>query len=258
MRGRILILAAAVTSGTGAMAAGDQPICTDRPSKSTGECTVPAGHWQVETGLIDWTHDPPSDFTTVGSSLVKAGITDRADIELQITPFETLRTSSAHQHDSSFGDLIARVKYRLTPDGAPLQVALDPFVKLPTANHRLGNGRVEGGMLVATSAQLGKSGLTLSLDPELDILADQDGQGRHASMIQVLNLGASLNDKLSVSAELWGQWNWDPAGTERQASADGSIAYLLNNNLQLDAGANFGLNRNTPDVELYSGVSVRF
>jgi hypothetical protein len=28
--------------------------------------------------------------------------------------------------------------------------------------------------------------------------------------------------------------------------------------VQLDAGANFGLNRNTPDVELYTGVSVRF
>ena len=75
---------------------------------------------------------------------------------------------------------------------------------------------------------------------------------------QVLNLGAPLNRKFSVSAELWSQWNWDPAGTRRQESADGSIAYLPSNNLQLDAGANFGLNRQTPDVELYSGVSVRF
>jgi hypothetical protein len=39
---------------------------------------------------------------------------------------------------------------------------------------------------------------------------------------------------------------------------DGSIAYLVSDNLQLDAGANFGLNNRTPDVELYSGVSVRF
>jgi hypothetical protein len=37
-----------------------------------------------------------------------------------------------------------------------------------------------------------------------------------------------------------------------------AVAYLISNDVQLDAGANFGLNRNTPDIELYSGVSVRF
>jgi hypothetical protein len=258
MRGRFFFVVAALMTTATPVAAADEPICPDRPSKSTGECTVPAGHWQVETGLIDWSHDSSSDFTTVASSLIKVGVSDRADVELSLTPFESLRTNSPHQRVSSFGDLVARVKYRLTPDSAPVQVAIDPFVKLPTANRRLGNGKVEGGLLVATSAPLGKSGLTLSLDPELDILADADGHGRHASMIQVLNLGAPLNRKVSVSAEYWAQWDWDPAGTQRQQSADASIAYLLSNNVQLDAGANFGLNSQTPDVELYSGVSVRF
>jgi hypothetical protein len=44
----------------------------------------------------------------------------------------------------------------------------------------------------------------------------------------------------------------------RQYSADVSVALLPSNDLQLDAGANFGLNRQTPDVELYAGVSKRF
>jgi hypothetical protein len=77
-------------------------------------------------------------------------------------------------------------------------------------------------------------------------------------MEQVVTLGWQATDKLNLSAELWGGWDWDPSGTTRQASADGSIAYLLSNDVQLDAGANFGLNRVTPDVELYGGVSVRF
>jgi hypothetical protein len=71
-------------------------------------------------------------------------------------------------------------------------------------------------------------------------------------------LGIAVNKELSLSAEIWTAWDWDPAGTTRQASADGSIAYELSKNLQLDAGANFGLNRSTPDMELYTGVSVRF
>jgi hypothetical protein len=77
-------------------------------------------------------------------------------------------------------------------------------------------------------------------------------------MSQVFNLGASLGDKVNVSAELWGQWDWDPAGTQKQYSADVAFAYLPNKNLQFDTGANFGLNRNTPDVELYAGISTRF
>jgi hypothetical protein len=44
----------------------------------------------------------------------------------------------------------------------------------------------------------------------------------------------------------------------RQYSLDAAIAYLLGNNAQLDAGANFGLNRNAPDVELYTGIAIRF
>jgi hypothetical protein len=74
----------------------------------------------------------------------------------------------------------------------------------------------------------------------------------------VIDLGWQVSRRLGVSGELWGQWDWDPAGTTRQASADGAVAYLVSKNLQMDAGANFGLNRKTPDVELYSGISVLF
>jgi hypothetical protein len=43
----------------------------------------------------------------------------------------------------------------------------------------------------------------------------------------------------------------------RQYSTD-CDRFPADENVQLDAGANFGLNRNTPDVELHSGIAVRF
>jgi hypothetical protein len=266
MRGLIPTLAAVlVATSSAASAAGEQPpICTDRPSKSTGECTVPQGNWQIETGLIDWTHDSSggvrTDATSWGGSLIKYGISNNADLELQFTPLETLNVdaSSAHESHSSFGDMIVRAKYRLTRADAPLLIALDPFVELPTANHHLGNGKVEGGLVVGTSAALGKSGLTLSLDPELDLNADADGSGRHLATQQVLNVGVAASEKLSLSTEVWAKWNWDPAGTVNQLSWDVAGAYQPTKTLQLDAGANFGLDSQTPDVEVYSGVSVRF
>jgi len=260
MRARNFTSAVLLCLSTAAAAAGEQPICPDRPSKSTGSCTVPSGRFQVETGLVDWAHDrsrgETADFTAFGSSLLKYGVSDRADIELGVTPFEVLRAPG--EHASGFGDVMLRVKYRLTGEDAPVQAALDPFIKLPTASHGLGNRKVEGGVVIPVSGQLGKSVLTLSFGPELDLLADEDGHGRHAAMVQVFNLGASLDEKLTVSAELWGAWDWGPAGTTKLASADGSVAYLVSKDVQLDAGANFGLNRNTPDVELYAGISKLF
>ena len=265
MRGHHQLIAASLlVLSSAAIAAEEQPICPDRPSKSTGPCTVPQGKWQIETGLIDWSTDKAdgvrTDSVVWGNTVIKYGVSSNADIELWLTPLETLsiQGGGTHEHHSSFGDTLVRVKYELTSDSAPVQVALDPFVKIPTANHQLGNGKVEGGLLVPVQVALGKSGLTVSLDPELDLLADQDGHGRHVAMSQVFNLGASLGDQVNVSAELWGQWDWDPMGTQKQYSADLAFAYLPNKNLQLDTGANLGLNRNTPDVELYLGVSTRF
>ncbi|MFL6761929.1 MAG: transporter [Sphingomicrobium sp.] len=259
-----IILAALLVPLASAATAQGQPICPDRPSKSTGACTAAAGHWQIETGLLDWAHGHQNtartDVTLVGSSLVKYGLNDRTDIELGVTPLEILRVhgGGTKERASGFGDTLLRLKHRLTPAGAPWEVALDPYLKVPTAGHQFGNGRFETGLVVPMNGSLGRSGLTLSVDPELDLLADEDGRWRHAAMIQVVNLGAPLSEKFSVSAELWGMWNWDPAGTEKQASVDVSAAYQVNNDLQLDAGANFGLNRQTPLVEFYTGVSARF
>jgi hypothetical protein len=251
-------------ASTAASAADEKPICPDRPSKSTGPCTDPEGKWQIETGLIDWTHDKAggerTDEFVWGGTTIKYGISGNADVELSLAPMETMatRANGAHERHSSFGDIDARVKYRLTGESAAVQVALEPFVKLPTANRQLGNGKLEGGVLMPIQVSVGKGPFTLSFDPEFDLLADAVGHGRHLAMSQVVNLAVSLSEKLSISSELWHEWDWDPARTVRQASADGSIAYLLSNDLQLDGGANFGLNRNTPDVELYTGVSVLF
>jgi hypothetical protein len=264
MRGRSILLAAVLLLGATAASADEQPICPDRPSKSTGPCTVPQGKWQIETGLIDWSRDKSdgvrTDSIQWGNTAIKYGVSGRADVELWITPLETLSIhgGGAHEHHSSFGDMLVRVKYELTPDSAPVQVALDPFVKIPTANHQLGNGKVEGGLLVPVQVPIGKSPLTLSLDPELDLLADADGNGRHLATQQVVNLGLQATAKVSVSTEIWAKWDWDPAGTGKQVSWDVSAAYLPSKTLQLDVGANFGLNRQTSDVEVYTGASVRF
>jgi hypothetical protein len=240
----VLLLAAAAT-------APDLTICADRPSKANGACTVPAGHWQLEISAVDWAHSDDTDMTSVGQTFVKFGLGDNSDVEVAFTPY-------VHAgHESGVGDTVVRYKQRLSHSDAPVQAALIPFVKLPTATHSIGNGKVEGGLAVPLSGGIG-NGLTLTLGPEIDALSDADGHGYHAALTNLVNLGWSATPKLSLSAELWNNLNFDPTGTQRMWSADASAAYLASDRVQIDAGANFGLNRATPDIELYGGVSLLF
>ena len=253
----VMLLAAAAASN-------EPPICADRPSKANGVCTVPAGHVQLEVGLIDWTRGSSdgvrSDLVLWGGSFVKYGLGRNADIELGVTPLETLSVRSGGQRDraSGFGDIVIRWKQRLTDENAPVQAAAIAFAKLPTASHGFGNGKVEGGIAVPVSATLGRIGVTMTLGPELDLRADMDGRGYHPAMVQLINFGLAASSRLTLSGELWAGWDWNPHETSKQVSADASAAYLVSNDLQVDAGANFGLNRQTSDIELYVGVSKRF
>jgi hypothetical protein len=255
----LLLAAAAAAAAT----AQDPIICADRPAKANGVCTVSAGHWQLEVSAIDWTHDQNGDSRTdiasVGSTFVKLGLSESSDVELGFSPYVEIRNRSADVRDrsSGFGDVVVRYKRRLSRADAAAQVAFIPFVKLPTAHHAIGNGRVEGGIATAISFT-SKSGVSVTFGPEVDILADGDGRGYHPGLTNLVNASVGVTPQLSLSAELWNNLNFDPAGTVRQLSLDGSAALLATNNLQLDAGANVGLNRQTPDLELYAGTSVRF
>ena len=264
MRGHFILAGALALACATAAAADEQPICADRPGKATSACTVPLGHWQLETGFADWTlqkSDRERDTSLVlGETTIKYGVTSSADLEVDVTPWQraTSHFAGTHASASGIGDVNVIFKQMLTRSDSPVQVAAMPLVKIPTAEHSLGNGKWEAGILFPIAYAIPGTQLSLGLTPEMDWVADADGHGHHAAMEQVATLGWQATGKLNLSAELWGGWDWDPSGTTRQASADGAIAYLVSTNVQLDAGANFGLNRVTPDVELYGGVSVRF
>jgi hypothetical protein len=264
VRGRLIFVAGIGLGLAGAAAADPSPICADRPGKATATCTVPPGHLQVETGLADWSLQRAGDerdtSLVIGETTVKYGLTDGSDIEFDVTPWQqaTSRGRTFHERASGVGDVDLIYKRRLSSDDAPLQVTVRPFVKIPTAKRPLGNSVWEGGLLVPIGYAIPRSRLTIALTPELDWVADADGHGRHPAMSQVASLGWQASARLNLSAEIWGSRDWERDNIVRQYSADAAVAYLLSGDVQLDAGANFGLNRETPDVELYTGIAKRF
>jgi Putative MetA-pathway of phenol degradation len=239
-----------------------KPICPDRPGKGTSACTVEAGRWQAELGLADGTFQHRAGITTdvisAGNLLLKYGISDSVDLEAGMALYQAIRTHGlgAAQTAGGNGDLYLHAKWNVGGNG-PLMVLLDPFVKLPTASGPLGNGAAEGGLVVPLSLDLG-NGWSLGESPEADLLRDTSDNGYHMSATNLLELGRTLKDRFTLGAEVWTAQNFDPAGTVSQYSADVYAAWLTDLDTQLDAGINFGLNRATPDLELYAGVSRRF
>ena len=239
------------------------PICTDRPTKSNAACTVPEGMMQVEADLFSWTRiasgPARADVLVYTNPVVKYGLGPNSDIQLSIAPLVEVRTRAGGQtaSQSGFGDLTLRFKQRLSGPDEKVQVALLPFVKAPTAERGIGNGEWEGGLIVPVQVPVG--GATLTLAPQLNLLADAIApEDRHLEFQGVVNLAVPINARTTLAGELWTSQNWDPSGTVRQYSVDAALSHLLNDEFQVDIGGNFGLNRDTPDVQLYVGVSSRF
>jgi hypothetical protein len=242
---------------------GLQPICADRPTKANGPCTVDVGHIQLEGDIVNASLMHTSGVTTdtwlLFNPTLKYGLTSNLDIEVNIAPLEVVRVKDANgavNAQSGVSDLFLRLKYEFL-NKPNVQLAVIPYVKAPTARSGLGNGAWEGGLIVPVNIKL-SSALSLTLQPEVDDLENAADDGHHLAASQDMSLGLSLPHNLTLFAEFWGQWAFDPAGTQRQYSADIAAALGLGRDSQLDAGINFGLNRATPGVAPYIGFSHRF
>jgi hypothetical protein len=235
------------------------PICTDRPTKSNGPCSVPAGHFQLESDLLNVTFQRTDGVTTdtylFTDPTLKLGLNKTTDAEVSLVPLETVVTHDRVAGDSTLtgvGDLFARLKWNfIGADGGDVSIALSPYVKLPTARHGIGDGTVEEGLLIPAQITL-PAGWALTLNGEVDALKNQDDTGRHANH--------PVTKALTGSAEVWSDVNDDPSGTIRQYSFDLALAWIPDGlaNIQFDGGVNIGLNDATPGAQVYVGVSRRY
>lgn len=236
---------------------------TDRPAKSSSPITVDAGHVQIETDLFNYTHSNAGGVTTrlytTADPLLKLGLTDHVDLEVQFTGYNRLDTAvpgGGSFRQSGAGDLYLRTKVNLFGNESGPALALIPYVKIPTAAEGIGNGHTEGGLIATYSHPL-PMGFTLTVSPEVDVLKNYADSGHHFNFTQVINLGHPVGPNVTVYGEFYSALGTD-ARTPPVYTLDGAVAWAVNDTLQLDVGANLGLNRAAPNLQLYTGISKRF
>jgi hypothetical protein len=67
-----------------------------------------------------------------------------------------------------------------------------------------------------------------------------------------------VSDDISMAAEVSLTRDRDPGGHSTEALAGFSAGWQPDDDSQWDVGANVGLNRDSPDVEVYLGFARRF
>jgi Putative MetA-pathway of phenol degradation len=236
---------------------------TDRPTKANVPYTVDAGHFQYETDLVNFTRQVSgsthTDTLMVPNPTFKIGLTNNVDLEVN-TPFAGVHTIGSGPSSTLWGvgDTYVRSKINLWGnDGGDTAGALIPYVKAPSAPIGIGNGAVEGGLIGPVAVTLPQS-VTLLLVPEIDALKNLADNGRHGNYVLDVNLSKEVIKNVVAYVELWSDYSADPTQGVTLMSADAAVQWLILPNTQIDVGANFGLTRATPALQVYTGLSQRF
>jgi len=196
---------------------------------------------------------------TVFDPTLKLGLTNTIDAELQVTPYESAvtQTAAATTRLAGVGDTFARLKVNLLgDDGGAVALAVLPYVKLPTARAGLGNGKVEGGLILPVSLSA-PGGFTVIVMPEADYLKDSAQSGYHGAFDFLVNVSHPLDKRWTVYSEIFTSQSLQ-TGEPTIYTLDAALTCALTAALQLDLGGNFSLNGVSPRAQLYTGLSQRF
>lgn len=244
-------------------AAQTRELSTDRPDRTESAYTVPAGKWQLEMDVANWTHSEDAgvkvDTVSVAPFNLKYGISNDTDIQFVIAPYTRSKVSGLGPDDTvdGFGDVTVRVKHNIWGnDGGSTAFAIMPFVTFPTAKDAFGgSGDVEGGVILPLSFSLSD---TVGAGVMVQVNALKDSSDDYAAEYVVSGtVGFDVTDKIGAYVELYAS-KFDDIGQKTQATFDVGVTYSPEDELQFDAGANFGLNDNTDDVQVFVGVSRRW
>jgi hypothetical protein len=240
---------------------------TDRPTKSNVPYTVDAGHFQYEGDFFlhsfDGSSTPDTDISawTIGNPTFKLGVTDNLDLELNISAYDsvqtTTRSTGATRTASGVGDIFTRAKLNLfgNAGGGPA-LALMPYVKWPTAPPGVGNGVVEGGMAAPLAIAL-PAGFTTIFMPQIDIAKNPNDNGYHANFPVLVNVNRQIVEGVTAYTEIYADWS-TRADVRDIYTLDFALAWSPRPNLQFDVGVYIGLVPAATPYQIYAGIAQRF
>ncbi len=240
-----------------------RPMSTDRPDKTESAYTVDAGHFQIETTLVQfgmdtWNADGERVFgINAGNVNLKVGLTNNADLQVVVENFlyEQVRADGATTRKSGFGDIQTRLKVNLWGnDGGVTALAVMPYVNWPTNTNGFGNKKVEGGIIVPLAVEL-PWGFGMGVMTEVDFVA-RDGGDYGLDFVNSITFSRDIIGNLAGYVECFTLL--PDTGRDPVVTLDVGLTYMVTENFMLDAGINFGVTEAAEDLNPFAGFSMRF
>jgi len=232
-----------------------RPLSADRPDFTESPYTVDAGAVQIESSFIDYTGNGDQHSFSIGPTNIKIGLLNNVDAQFVFEPY--IQSNDGNETRGGIGDTQFRLKVNLWGnDGGDTAFAIMPFIKLPTASGNLGNDHVEGGLIFPFSTELAE-GVGLGLMFEADFVYDEADDGYDTEFITTGVLGFDVTDTLGMYVEGIGIASTD-SGTGYRGLLGLGATYALDANTILDVGVNIGLTNDTDDINVFTGITLRF
>ncbi len=235
-------------------------MSTDRPDKTESPFTIDAGHFQLESDLVNWTRDRDGglhDFIDAGGFNVRAGITNSLEVNVvgATYHYERHRIDGSTQSSEGFGDITLRAKYNFWGnDGGKTAFGVLPAVTLPSSGEDFGVCDAEAGFVLPLSITLSDK-WSLGMMTGLEFVNDDAG-GHETVCLNSITVGYEITDGLGAYAEFASELPADRS-SEWAGYVDFGLTWGVTDNLQFDTGINFGVTDAADDLNLFLGFAFR-
>ena len=244
---------------SGVLGADDDTIDPDRPDVASSAKTVGLGRVQVETGVLfsrTSAAGEPTERRLAAEALLRVGLTERLEVRVDSDPIVRLRGA---EDATDVGNFTLSLKWRfLDPpaDAAWPALALNPFVKLPTAPAPIGTGKTDVGAVFIASFEL-PAQFALDLNAGVAAIGQTRPSGYLVQALAAASVSRELGRRVSMFAEVF-YGSRDERQGRGMVGIDTGVVWKILPNLALDAALGTSLYGSLPDVFVRAGGSFRF
>jgi hypothetical protein len=255
-------LCAGILTVPAAHADDDDTINPDRPDVANSSQVVGRGRVQLEAGVQwDRQRDPDAHVRTLTTpTQLRIGVSRTLELSVE-TDGRTIAHASdpgtgEHTVSAGWADLAAGVKWHVADqDEAKPSLAVSATLLLPTGSRALRGAGFRPALAVPAEWDLGRD-WSLGVLPGIGRDSDDAGN-RYTYGVFAASVEKGFGERLHGFAELAAPQIARAAHGGTQTLFDAGVSWLVNRDCQLDAMVVHGLNRNTPDLSLAFGISVR-
>ena len=245
-------------------------IVSGRPGQAIAPVCVGKNVFQVETGFdISGTSSFPSEIyfakpglytnrsqTYLNATLLRFGLGEKVEMhsgwEFRNDDYSLVDSLGVTQNSSVSGISFSSVGWRHTimeGDGLIPSLAYQFSMKLNILTEEYKLNQIAPNINVAAS-----SDITDNLTITINMGADWDGENPRQTAFYIFNVGYSLGDKFGIFVENYGSFDKKEL---LDMKYDGGMAFLINNDLQLDLLGGYGTYSGTTSWFASLGISWR-